>query len=74
MHGLAVVARSVKPKEVKINEKARASLQKEWDSLRAIGAWNEAGVQEWSAVRDAAKRAGERVNLGMVFGIAREGR
>ncbi len=32
----------------------RASLQKEWGSLRAIGSWDEAGVQEWRAVRDAS--------------------
>ncbi len=72
LHGLAMVAHSAKPKEVKTNEKARASLQKEWDSLRAIGAWGEAGAQEWSTVRDASKRAGKRVKGGMVFGIVVE--
>ncbi len=69
LYGLVMVARSVKPKEVKTNEKARASLQKTWGSLRAIGAWAEAGVQEWRAVREASKRDGKRVNAGMAFGI-----
>ncbi len=64
-----MVARSVKPKEVKTNEKVRASLQKEWGSLRAIGTWSEAGA---SAVRHASKRTGQRVNVGSVCGIVVE--
>ena len=47
-------------------------MQKEWDSLRELGAWDEKAVQEWSAVRDAAKKAGKRINVGMVFGICVE--
>ncbi len=37
LHGLAMVARSGKPEEVKTDEKVLAALQKEWDSLRAMG-------------------------------------
>ena len=66
-HGYALVARPVKPKEVKTNKKAIAAMQKEWDSLRGLAAWNEKAVQEWSVVRDAAKKTGQRINVGIGF-------
>ena len=67
LHGLALVARPVRPKEVKTNKKAIEAMQKEWDSLRELGAWDEKAVQEWSASRDAAKNAGKRINVGNGF-------
>ena len=70
--GLACVARSVKPKEVKTNAQAQASLQKEWEALRKIGAWNESKVREWSNVREEAKLKNKRAHVGMVFGICVE--
>ncbi len=45
---------------------------KECDSLRGLGAWDASAVQEWSAVRDAAKGAGMRISVRMVFGICVE--
>ena len=45
LEGLAVVARSVKPKELKNNTKAQAAMEKEWTALRDVGAWNEKGVR-----------------------------
>ena len=71
-HGYALVARPVRPKEVKTNKKAIEAMQKEWASLRELSAWDEKAVQEWSEVRDAAKKAGKRINIGMVFGICVE--
>ena len=40
--------------------------------MRELGAWHEKAVQEWSTVRDAAKKAGKRINVGTVFGICVE--
>ena len=47
----ACVARPVKPAELKVNEKARAAMQDEWDRLRRVrrpdgtfGVWDEKGV------------------------------
>ena len=70
--GLAYVARSVKPKEVKTNEKAQAALDEEWNALRQIGAWGESKVREWSSVRDEVKKKVKRVHVGMVFGVCVE--
>ena len=80
-HGLfnACVARPVKPAEVKTNPKARAAMQTEWERLRKVkrpdgthGVWDEAAVQEWSAVRASARRIGKKINVGLVFGIVVE--
>jgi hypothetical protein len=70
--GLAVVARSVKPKELKLNKKALAAMEKEWSALREVGAWEEKRVREWADVREEAKRKSIRMHVGMVFGICVE--
>ena len=67
--GLAIVARSVKPKELKLNKKALAAMEKEWSALREVGAWDEKKVREWADVREEAKKKGIRMHVGMVFGI-----
>ena len=41
LHGFALVARPVRFTEVKTNKKAIEAMQKEWDSLRELGAWDE---------------------------------
>ncbi len=46
LHGFVLVERPVRPKEAKTNMKAIEAMQKEWDSLRELGAWNEKAVQE----------------------------
>ena len=65
-NGLATVARSVKPIE---NKKAIAVMEKEWSSLREVGAWDKKRVREWTDVRDEAKKKGVRIHVRIVFGI-----
>ena len=71
-NGWALVARPVKNKEAQSNKKAFDAMEKDWSSLRSLGAWNEKGVREWSDVRNEAKQKGVRINVGMVFGICVE--
>ena len=70
----ACVARPVKPAELKVNAKARAKMQEEWDRLRSVikGCWDEAGVMEWSQVKRLAKAAGTKAVVGLVFYRSRE--
>ncbi len=70
--GFACVARPVKPAEVKVNAKAQAAMDKEWKALWDLGTWDHTRVCEWSQVRRKAQEAGERVHIGMVFGICVE--
>jgi hypothetical protein len=70
--GLAIVARPVKPKELKLNKKVLAAMDKEWSALREVGAWDEKKVREWADVREEAKKKGIRMHVGMVFGICVE--
>ena len=72
LEGLANVARTVRPKEVKDNPKAQAAMNKEWSALRDLGAWNEKGVREWSSVKAEAKAKGIRMHVGSIFGICVE--
>ena len=73
------MARPVKPAELKVNAKAKAAMQDEWDRLRRVprpdgklGVWDEDLVEEWSKVRRRAERAGQKANVGLVFGIVVE--
>ena len=66
------MARSVKPKELKLNKKALAAMEKEWGALREVGAWEEKRVREWADVREEAKKKGIRMHVGTVFGICVE--
>ena len=68
----ACVARPVSKAEIKANEKANASLLKEWDKLRKAGTWDESRAQEWSAVAKAAREAGSQVHVGRIFEICVE--
>ena len=55
--GMALVARPVKPKEVKENPKAKASLDVEYNALcNDLKAWDMSGVREWFDVQALAKR------------------
>ena len=72
LEGLSLVARSVKPKELGANAKAKSAMQLEWQELRSIKTWGESKVREWADVRDEAKRANKRIHVGMVFGICVE--
>ncbi len=55
LNGRATVARSVKPKELKLNKKAMAVIEKEWSALREVGAWDEKKVREQLAEVVACK-------------------
>ncbi len=70
--GLAIVARSVKPTELKLNKKTLAAMDKEWSALREVGAWDEKKVRGWADVREEAKKKGIRMHVGVVFGICVE--
>jgi hypothetical protein len=75
----AMVARPVRPAEVKTNPIAMAAMQAEWDRLRSVvrpdgtfGCWDEHYVREWRDVRAEARRKGEKANVGLVYGIVVE--
>ncbi len=71
--GMALVARPVRPKEVKTNPAAQASLDKEYNALcHELKAWDMNGVREWTAVQNEARKANKRVHVGMIFGICVE--
>ena len=53
----ACVARPVTKKEQAGNDKARASLLKEWN--RKLGCWDELGVREWRKVAAEARANGK---------------
>ena len=72
----ACVARPIKPAEVRTNPRARVVMDAEWARLRAVprrdgkkGVWDEDLVQDWSAVRHAARQRDEKVHVGIVFGL-----
>ena len=67
-----MLARPVSRSEVRSNPKARAALQKEWDRLREIPAWDESKVREWADVSAEARRTGKTVHVGRVFDITVE--
>ncbi len=67
---MALVARPVKPKEVKENPKAKASLDVEYNALcNDLKAWDMSGDREWFDVQAQAKRIQKRIHVGMIFGI-----
>ncbi len=70
--GLAVVALAVKAKELASDVAAKAAMDAEWPSLRAMKTWEEDKVREWSDVREEAGRTGTRKHVGMVLGICVE--
>ena len=47
-------------------------MDKEWNALREVGAWDEKLVREWGDVRAEAKKMNIRMHVGMVFGICVE--
>ena len=64
--------------EVKVNAKAQAAMDVEWQQLRKVprkdgklGVWDE-DVQEWSSVRRSAHKTNTKANVGLIFGIVVE--
>ena len=68
----AMVARSVKPAELKWNTDAKKQMQVEIDKLEEREVWDLKGVRPWHEVSAEAKRRQEKPHLGNVFGICVE--
>ena len=66
------VARPVYKREMASNPKAMAAQKKEWDRLRALGAWDDKSVVEWSVVKNRALKTDETVHVGRIFGFCVE--
>ena len=56
--------------EIASSPKAKASLQKEWDKLRAINTWDESKVREWRDVAAEAKASDKTVHVGRIFDMS----
>ena len=52
--------------------KAREALKKEWDRLRKMKCWDEAGVREWDDVASEARRKNIKAHQGRFFAICVE--
>ncbi len=70
---MAILARPVRPQDVKDNPKAQASLDVESDALcDDLQAWDMVGVKEWFDVQARAKCNGKRMHVGMIIWICVE--
>ena len=56
-------------REIRSTLEAKAAMDKEWKRLRDKNVWDERGVREWDDVRAEAKRKGQEVHIGYIFGI-----
>ena len=65
----AMVARSVKPAELKWNIDAQKRMQEEIDKLELREVWNLKEVRQWADVSADAKRRNEKAHLGDVLAI-----
>ena len=68
----ALTVRPLNKKEVNSTPAAKASIDKEWDRLRRRMAWDQSTVREWSDVAAEARREGDEVHMGMLFGFVVE--
>ncbi len=65
-----MVARPVKAEETASNPEARVAMVLEYGHLRSLNkTWEEEEVEEWSDVREAARRFGQGCHVGVVFGM-----
>ena len=67
-----MVARPVRPAELKGNKGAQAKMQEEIDKLVKRGVWNVSGVRSWKDVASEARSKGHKAHRGNVFGICVE--
>ena len=67
-----MVARSVKPAELKWNTDAQHRRQEEIDKLELREVGDLEGVRQWADVSADAKRRNEKAHLGHVLGICVE--
>ena len=65
----AMVARSVKPAELKWNTDAQTRMQEGTDKLELREVWDLKGVRQWADVSADAKRRNEKAHLGNVLGF-----
>lgn len=71
-HMTAMVARPVSRTEMRANEKARLAAHKEWNRLRDNTVWDESVVLNWSDAWANARKEGQYIHKGRVFGICAE--
>ena len=67
-----MVARSVTRQEVTKTLAASQSLNDKAQMLVQKGAWDPTGVRERKQVADAARKTGEKAEVGRIFGIVVE--
>jgi hypothetical protein len=68
----ACVARPVGKAEIAKTPAAKAAMDIEWERLRKKKVWNESLVREWGDVAAEARRKGEEIHFGYLFGICVE--
>ena len=68
----AMVARPVRPAELKSNKNAQAKMQEEIDKLVKRDVWDLSGVRSWRDVATEARSKGHKAHRGNVFGICVE--
>ena len=68
----ALVARPVGEREIREQPLAQAAMDAEWQRLRDKGVWDEHEAFEWDDIRRQAKKNGETVHMGYLFGICVE--
>ncbi len=65
---MALVARPARPKEVRDNPQAKASLDAEYNvRCRDLNAWDTSGVRGWFGGHAEANRNGKRIHARMFF-------
>ena len=65
-----MVVKQLNKREIAASPKAQKALADEFDRLRSKGVWDEHRVREWAKVKQEAQRAGKKVHVGRLFGIA----
>ena len=68
----AMIARPVRPAELKGNKNAQAKMQEEIDKLVKRDVWDLSGVRSWKDVASEARAKGHKAQRGNVFGICVE--
>ena len=68
----ACVARPVGKKELMREKKAIEAMKAEWKRLWDKKVWDASTVAEWSDVAREARRRGEEIHMGRLFGLCVE--
>ena len=59
-------------REIREQPLAQAAMDAEWQRLRDKAVWDETEAFEWDDIRRQAKKNGETVHMGYLFGICVE--